>query len=256
METIKNDLSNRMKDFYERASRTILPRRMPVILRVDGRAFHSYARGCKKPFDNNLIYAMNECAIALCKDIQGAQLAYVQSDEISVLIHSYKRLNSDAWFGNQVQKMCSVAASIASSTMTAESVRVFNRVKRAQFDARVFVLPEAEVCNYFLGRQQDWTRNSVQMLARSLYSHKDCEHKNNSQLQEMIHDKGENWNNLPAYLRRGRCVVYSPEYIKLETIQDTTPHCPVNFKWRVDNDIPIFSQYRGYINKLLAVNEE
>jgi len=162
-----DSLGDRMKG-YEKDFRTKLPDRFPVIMRVDGRAFHTWTRGCEKPFDETLIGAMNDCAISLCKEIQGAQVAYVQSDEISILIHGYKRFNSETWFGNQVQKMCSVAAGITSVAMSFESMKMFGRYKVAHFDARVFIVPESDVVNYFLWRQNDWTRNSVQMLARSL----------------------------------------------------------------------------------------
>jgi tRNA(His) 5'-end guanylyltransferase len=236
-----DSLGDRMKG-YEQASRTNLPRRMPVIIRVDGKAFHTWTRELKRPFDSNLEVAMNLTAFYLCKEIEGAVLAYVQSDEISVLVHNYKRLSSQPWFDNQVQKMCSVAAACASSAMTCASDCVFGEIRRAMFDARVFVLPEAEVCNYFLWRQKDAVRNSVQMLARSLYSHAECENKNNSQLQEMCSQKGQNWNDLPTQLRRGRCIVKNTGL----------PHND----WEIDNKIPLFNEDRTYIERLLATEDE
>ena len=237
-------IMDRMK-MYEKASRMVLPPRMPVIMRIDGKTFHMYTKGCNKPFDTRLMSAMNNCALVLCSEIQGAQLAYVQSDEISILIHSYKTFDSQAWFSNQVQKMTSVGAAIASAVMTSESTKIFNRTKLAYFDARVFVLPEADVCNYFIARQQDWTRNSVQMMARSMYSDKECHKKNNSQLQEMIWQKGKNWNDLDTCLKRGRCVVkgnYTVE-VNNEKFQRS--------QWFVDGEIPIFTQDREYIEKHL-----
>ena len=232
-----DNLGDRMKD-YERASRVSLPRRLPVIVRVDGKAFHTLTRDCEKPFDRSLMYRMNLTAGALCEEIQGAQLAYVQSDEISVLVHNYKRLNTEAWFDNQIQKMVSVAASVA----TAE----FNEgggFRHGHFDARVFVLPEAEVCNYFVWRQQDATRNSIQMLARSLYSHRECENKNTSVLQEMCFQKGHNWNDLPVDQKRGRCVV-------------RVAHGDDRPSWECDKEPPIFTQDREYIDRHLAVLPE
>lgn len=89
---------------YEVASRTTLPGRLPVIIRVDGKAFHTYTRGCKRPFDDRLSDVMVSTATKLCDEIQGAQLAYTQSDEISVLVHGYKKFKSQTWFDNQVQK--------------------------------------------------------------------------------------------------------------------------------------------------------
>lgn len=240
----RDSLGDRMKARYENASRHYLPGRMPVILRVDGKAFHSMTRHCTKPFDTVLMTAMDATAKALCEQIQGAQLAYVQSDEISILIHNYKRLTSDAWFDNNIQKMVSVGASIATAAFNmydadaGDSLNGKRWDRPAMFDARVFVVPEAEVCNAFLWRQQDAERNSIQMLARSLYSHRECENKNCAQLQDMCHAKGHNWNDLPTRMRRGRCVVRRLS------------------GWEIDWEIPRFSQDRAYIERHLATESE
>jgi tRNA(His) 5'-end guanylyltransferase len=244
-----DSLGDRMKSFYEDAFRAKLPGRMPVILRVDGKAFHSYTRGCERPFDDKLIAAMNTVALTLCQEIQGAKIAYVQSDEISILIHNYTKLDTSAWFNNNIQKMVSVAAGIASGVMTEESQSIFPEMKRAVFDARVFVLPEAEVCNYFLWRQQDCSRNSVQMVARSLYSHKDCENKNNSELQEMILQKGQNWDKIATHYKRGRC------WVKTHARWPEEPGLG-HLNWNLDQEIPIFSQDRTYIEQHLAREQE
>lgn len=238
----KDSLGDRMKA-YEMSSRTLLPVRLPVIIRIDGKAFHTYTKGCQKPWDDNLSEAMNQTAIALCSSIQGAQMAYVQSDEISVLIHSYKRFNSGAWFDNQVQKMVSVAAGIASATFTVESQRIWGSIKPAIFDARVFVLPEADVCNYFLWRQQDATRNSIQMLARSLYSHKELNNKNSLELKRLIQAKGKDWDLEPSKYRYGRCITK-------EFTQENRK------RWIVNNEIPLFSEEREFINRFLAIESE
>lgn len=131
--------------------------------------------------------------------------------------------------------------------MTVESQNVFGKIKPAQFDSRVFSIPETDVVNYFLARQQDWTRNSIQMMARSFYSSKECKNKNNGKLQEMIFQKGKNWNDLDTYLKRGRCVVK-------KEFELTCPKI-IRAKWVVDNEIPIFSQDREYISKYLGVEE-
>lgn len=262
----KTQLGDRMKA-YEAAFKQVLPGRLPVIVRVDGKAFHTYTKSLKKApgvaFDENLERVMNLTATKLCEEIQGAQIAYVQSDEISILIHGYKKLTSQGWFNNELQKIISVSAAIASSTFTAESWRIWwaqhgvaspaqlDDIKPAYFDSRAFILPEAEVCNYFVWRQQDATRNSVQMLARALYSHKECHNKNGKELQEMTFQKGRNWDKEPTSFKRGRCIVKLSEDF-------TTPKGQVVTRWRwsVDNEIPIFSQDRDYINKHLAIEEE
>jgi tRNA(His) guanylyltransferase len=231
-------IGDRFKE-YELASRATLPRRMPVILRVDGKAFHSYTTGCQRPFDKRLMNAMNNVALKLCKEIHGAKLAFLQSDEITILIHNYKKLNSGAWFDNQVQKMVSVSAAIASTTMTIESEAVFEKIKPAYFDSRVFVVPESEVCNAYLWRQKDCIRNSVQMLARSLFSHKECNNKNVQQLKELCLTKGTDWDSMPPEFRHGRCVL------------------KIDSKWVVDENLPIFlGKDRIYVERFLAVEPE
>lgn len=238
-------IGDRMKA-YEKAARTTLPRRMPVIVRVDGKAFHTYTRGCARPFDGSLMTAMDVVAASLCEEMQGATLAFVQSDEVSVLLHNYRRLDTDAWFDNQVQKIASVSASIAAATMTFMSQSIFGETRRAHFDARAFVLPEAEVCNYFLWRQQDATRNSIQMVAQSLYSQRELHCKNTSVLQEMIFQKGINWNDLPVRQKRGRCVVRN-----VSDVDGVVRH-----QWVVDDGVPIFSRDRAYIERHLATEDE
>ena len=231
---------------YERAAKTSLPWRMPVILRIDGRAFHTYTRGCKRPFDEALIAAMDACAIAVCEDAQGAVLAYVQSDEISVLLHPYRRLDSQPWFDNEVQKIVSISASIASAEMTMWSHSIFGTFKRAQFDSRAFVLPEAEVNNYFVWRQQDAMRNAIQMAAGALYSPKQLHQKSTPEMVEMVAARGADFNGLSTHHRRGRCIVR-------ETFEQdgATRH-----RWNVDNEIPVFTQDRAYVERLLAVESE
>lgn len=238
----KTSLGDRMKK-YEGAFKHVLPPRMPVIIRVDGRAFHTLTRPLNRPFDNSFVIVMNKVAVALCEEIQGAQIAYVQSDEISVLVHNYKKFSSQGWFDNEVQKMVSISAAVASARFTKASPVIWPEKKgtttMAQFDSRVFVLPEAEVANYFIWRQQDFERNSVQMLARSLYSHRECNNKNNADLQEMCWKKGQNWNDLPISLRRGRCILRDHDR-----------------RWFVDEQIPQLKLDRDYIEQHLATEEE
>jgi len=239
-------LGDRMK-MYEGQPRSSLVPRMPTLVRIDGKAFHSYTRGLPS-FDPNLLEAMNQTAITLCKELQTVQFAFVQSDEISLLLHPYKKYGTQAWFDNSIQKMVSVSASIAAATFTLLSPTLWGPgiYKPAYFDSRVWVVPEVEVVNYFLWRQQDWTRNSVQMMARQHYSQKQTHKKNNSELQEMIHQAGENWNDLPTHLKRGRCIIKETYEVGLAQ----------RSRWVVDNNPPIFSADRNYIEKYLAVVEE
>lgn len=247
----KDSLGDRIKS-YEDAYRHYLPIRMPIIIRIDGKAFHTYTKGCKKPVDENLVSVMDDTASYLCKNIQGAQIAYVQSDEISILLNNYKSIDTQPWFENNIQKMVSISASMASAVFTGLSGKIFGGTnKLALFDSRVFVLPKEDVNNYFLWRQQDATRNSVQMLARSLYSHKECTNKNNSQLQEMCFQKGSNWNDCPTSQKRGRAIIKT---IFFQSGKDPRTEDEIfveRTKWVVDNEIPIFSQDKGYIEKYL-----
>ena len=235
---MKSSIGDRMKKNYEKAYDIRLPMRMPVILRLDGKAFHTLTRGMVKPFDDNFILKMSMTARYLCQKIQGAVMAYVQSDEISILLHTYKKLESGAWFDNKVQKIVSVSAGLASAKFTQSLINLDDIDKTAVFDARVFVVPESEVCNYFIWRQQDWERNSIQMLARSLYSHKECHKKNRVELNEMCFQKGKNWNNLHNHLKRGTVIVKNEEG-----------------KWEKIHT-PQFTKDRDFINDLMKVEED
>jgi tRNA(His) guanylyltransferase len=252
----KDNLGDRMKSFYEDAYRIHLPRRMPLIVRYDGKAFHSYTKGCKKPVDQKLVDCMNETAIYVCKNVQGCKVGYVQSDEVSLLITNYNDINTESYFDNNLQKIVSVISAMASSYFTSISDRIFGKIKLAQFDARAFVLPKEEVNNYFLFRQQDATRNSVQMLARSLYSHKECTDKNNSELQEMIFQKGINWNDCPTSQKRGRCLIKTKAWKEGINPQNGNKFLAQRNEWVVDNEIPIFSQNKDYINQFVFPKEE
>ena len=171
----KQSLGDRMKG-YEDVSRIYLTRRMPLILRIDGKAFHSFTKRFYKPFDAVLMHTMQRTMVKLCEAIQGCKLGYTQSDEISLLLVDYDKLDTTAWFDKNLQKVVSLSASIATMEFNREFVNtltnndfidkadidVYNRVAgTAMFDSRAFVLPESEVCNYFLWRQQDATRNAI-----------------------------------------------------------------------------------------------
>jgi len=220
-------IMKRMKDSYESRSQTHLTRRIPVIMRVDGKSFSQYCKGLDKPFDKGLMEDMDSTAIHLCANIQGAKCAYVQSDEISILITDYDTLQTDAWFDYNVQKMCSVSAGYAAGKFnqlrlirTLEQFKVAveeyyiskldeltSRTTLANFDSRVLNIPKEEVANYFLARQKDAVKNSIASVAQSLYSHKELENKNSNQQQELIFQKGVNWNDFSAGEKRGRFIV-------------------------------------------------
>jgi len=227
-----DNLGDRMKGNYEKRCQTHLVRRTPVIMHLDGRAFHTLTRGMDKPFDEWFINSMRNTALALVKDIQGAKCAYVQSDEISILITDFDRLTTAAWFDYNVQKMTSISASVASVYFTA------NMGMKGYFDSRVFNLPKEEVCNCFIWRQKDWLRNSIQMLSQHHFSHRELHGKNTSDMHEMLHTKGINWADLPDHLKNGIFIEYKDEM------------------WQIAKPCPIFTQERDVIEKLLIPVEE
>lgn len=231
------EIMKRMKENYEGRSKTFLTRRTPVIIRIDGKAFHTYTRGLDKPFDENLIEDMQETCRYLCENIQGAKLGYVQSDEISILLTDYDKLNTSAWFDYSVQKICSVSASMAAAKFAQlRYARVFERtsessdpefvinsiidMKLAEFDSRCFNIPKEEVSNYFLARQKDAVKNSISMMAQSMYSQKELHGKNQSDMQELIFKKGKNWNDLDFSKKRGSTVIKNT-YINDMLVGDT-----------------------------------
>ena len=217
-----------MKSNYEQSASFKLPRRMPVILRIDGKAFHTFTRGFKKPFDDNLIEAFQQLSLSLSKEIMNVKLAYLQSDEVSFLLVDYKKEETESWFNNNVQKMSSVSAGLASARFSL----MFER--EASFDARVFVMPKEEVCNYFIWRQLDWKRNSIQMLAQANFSQKSLQNLNCDKMQEKLwQEKKINWGKLDAMYKRGSCVKKVEE------------------GWKLDLEIPDFIKDRNYIEKYI-----
>jgi tRNA(His) guanylyltransferase len=204
-------LGDRMKG-YEKVPQQKLMSKTPVVIRLDGKAFHTYTRCCDKPFDSDLHYIRQQVLKYLCENIQGCILGYSQSDEISLVLKDWETYQSSAWFGNKIQKLCSVSASMAtaewnclSSQVDGESTSGSNKFdSHAIFDARCFNLPINEVVNYLIWRQQDWERNSVQMLGQSLYSHKELHKVSCKQMITNIeNDHSIVWGELPSWQKQG-----------------------------------------------------
>lgn len=221
MKKSKDSLGDRMKD-RESRSQTFLPRRAYTMMRIDGKAFHTYTRGFKRPFDDGLREDMQNTTLHLCKTTQGCVMGYTQSDEISLLLTDFETPTTEAWFDGSVQKITSIIASMTTAHFnklrvirimktldeTASCVNAVEALNFAEFDARCWSLSDPwDVYNTFLWRQQDATRNAIQMIARSLASHKECDHKNQSALQELIHERGSNFNDFPIDCKRGAFVV-------------------------------------------------
>ena len=277
---IYDNLGDRMKD-YEARNQYFLQRRTPVAIRVDMKSGHTFTKGFQRPFDEIFVKSMQQTAKFMCENIQGAVLSFQQSDEITIILQDYKNLNTDAWFNYRTDKMCSIAASMATmafnkafekeiqnfdkennlsnfnyfNDLTNELTKLHNTYwtannKGAMFDARVFNIPKEEVTNLLYWRQLDATRNSIQMVGQANFSHKELQHKSCNDIQNMLlTEKDINWNDYPVDLKRGSCC------IKNYTVID--PYGNHKFiatddLWVIDHKIPIFKdEGREYIERLI-----
>lgn len=279
-----SDLANRMKD-YEKRNRYYLQKRLPVIIRLDMRAGHTFTKGFKRPFDEIFMKTIAETSKYLCENIQNVKMSYQESDEISLLLVDYEKLNTDQWFDYRVDKLCSISASMA--TM------VFNKIfrdmvgklhikgsleeeyscilykaaqKGAMFDARVFNIPKEEATNYFYWRQLDASRNSIQMVGQANFSHRELQHKSCNDIQDMLMtQKGINWNDFSTYQKRGSCVIKEDYWIngndgcEYSEVLNRTGGNETDIqrkRWFIDKNIPIFKgEGRRYIEQFVNVGE-
>ena len=243
-----NSLGSRMKE-YESITDNKLMSNMPIIIRLDGRAFHTFTKGLKKPFDDTLNNIMTSTMKYLCENISNCIFGYTQSDEITLVV--YKK-SSETWFDNRIQKIASVVASMATLKFCKEieehikscfdgfgwnieeSELWAKKHYSATFDARVFNIPEDEIINNIIWRQQDASKNSVSSLAQSQFNHKQLLHKNTSEMQDMLMiEKGINWNDLPIKYKRGVCCKRD------------------RLKWVLDYNMPILTENRGYLQEYI-----
>jgi len=260
---MQDSLGDRMKE-YENCYRIYIPRRSYVIIRIDGKSFHTYTRNCKKPFDENLNNSFCNATLSACSQIQNCKFAYHQSDEISFVLTDFETIKTDAWFGNNIQKMVSIASSIFTAEFNRNelinsigtgtgrllNVESISSWKMGEFDARVFLLPNYdEVINYLIWRQNDASKNSVQSLARTYFSHKELQNKNNSDLNEILFQKGINWNDLPTQQKRGE------GFYKIEVDIPTENGIVKRSKWRCDLEIPIFSEDKEWFKNKIPNNK-
>lgn len=268
---VNDELGKRMKEFYEQVPKTRLVRRMPVAIRIDGKAFHTFTKGFKKPFDSILMQTMQQTMEYLCKNIQGCVFGYTQSDEITLILIDYQNLTTAAWFDYEVQKLCSVSASMATmafnkffykniqqeffeyrSSFVPQSMDVQREIAKyhdtlrraneqgAMFDARCFNIPKEEVTNLVYWRQLDATRNSIQMVGHAYFSDRELHGKSCKDIQDMLVTQRQiNWNNLPIYCKRGSSCIYEEG------------------KWKIDKEMPILKgEDRQYLDKYIYITEE
>ena len=279
-----SNLGTRMKE-YEKRNQYYLQKRTPVAIRVDGRSFHTFTKGFQRPFDDILIKTMQETAKYMCENIQGAKFAYVQSDEITIILVDYDTLETDCWFNYRTDKLCSISASMATMAFnkyfeknvreysyihygqlsTIRLTDTYNRAidKGAMFDARCFNIPKEEVTNLIYWRQLDASRNSIQMVGQANFSHKELQNKSCNDIQDMLMlQKNINWNDFPTYQKRGSCVVKSNER---ETVTEDNigtdgsvigTKMTIRSKWIIDKEMPILKgEDRAYVDNLVYIGE-
>ena len=290
---VNDELGKRMKEYYEQVPKYRLMRRTPVAIRIDGKAFHTFTHGFKKPFDEILGKTMRETMKYLCENIQGCGLGYTQSDEITLILIDYQTFNTSAWFDYEIQKICSIAASMATlafnkffslniaNSFDIEYIHMYGpqtpedeyaitlmkaETKGAMFDARCFNIPKEEVTNLIYWRQLDATRNSIQMVGQANFSHKELQNKSCNDIQDMLMtQKGINWNDFPTHLKRGSCCVRKAVDITTKDICEelewgepiTKTMVITRYEWIIDTEIPIFkNEGRDYIDNLIFIENE
>ena len=228
-----NRLDERMKE-YEKAAQHYLTKRTPVIIRVDGKAAHTYTKNVLKPYDNIFHQAMDNAMILVAKEIQGCYFAYNESDECSFVLQDYETLTTDAWFSYRTDKLCSIAASLMTLYFNKEFQKIIDNYiwdyhhslvpqsmeiqiaenkyqdvlkecnnKGLVFDARCFNIPKDEIVNYFFYRQLDAVRNSIQSCGQYYFFHKELHKKNTKDILEMLKQKGVSWETSPICVQRG-----------------------------------------------------
>jgi len=185
-------LGDRIKR-YENVFDFYAVRRIPLMIRVDGKAFHTFTRGFDKPFDKDLMDAMVTTAIQVAGEMQGFKVAYIQSDEVTFCLTDYDKLETEGWFNYRLSKINSITASMMTAFFNQNLKAEKLGDKIAFFDSRTFNIPKNEVVNAFLWRAKDWERNSLQMYARSFFSHKQMHQKGKSDIHEMLHNIDKNW---------------------------------------------------------------
>ncbi len=234
-------LGDRIK-LYEKVNSTIrLDPFYPAIVRIDGCGFSKYTKTLEKPQDDRFIGLMNSMAMYICNNYADIKVAYLQSDEVSFLLQRSNNPNSDFAFGGKVEKIVSIIASMAGAYFSAHSHNLFNgKTKLATFDARVFQVPHEIVNSAFCFRQQDAIRNSIQGLARSIFSHKQCENKSCYELKTMLDKEGKEWDTLPHYKKFGRCIIKTSKEKEFENPKTGEKVIVNRSKWTIDNNIPKF----------------
>lgn len=281
-----SDLANRMKE-YEKRNQYYLQKRIPVAIRVDGRSFHTFTKGFQRPFDKILMTAMQKTAKYMCENIQGAKFAYIQSDEITIILVDYDTLETDCWFNYRMDKLCSISASMATmafnkffaqevdkwgtetfgyewyeggtndpevvNTPEWQLAGIYSKAidKGAMFDSRCFNIPKEEVANLIYWRQLDAIRNSIQMVGQANFSHSELQGKSCNMIQDMLlTQKDINWNDFPVPCKRGTACRKVAREVNIAGTIDTIS------TWELDFDMPILKDDWNYVDDFIFVGEE
>jgi tRNA(His) 5'-end guanylyltransferase len=200
-----DDLGDRMKSYEAVTTSRKAFKGQPLIVRLDGKSFHTFTKGLKRPYDTRLSALMVETMKALV-DRMGSIVGYTQSDEITLVFYEDSFSSADYPFNGRIQKMESLCASYATAYFNKQLE--FHLPEKADqlpiFDARAFVVPNlVEAYNCVLWRQQDATKNAISMAAQSMFSHKELQHKSGPEMQEMLFKVGINFNDYPYFFKRG-----------------------------------------------------
>ena len=238
-----NELTNRMKNYYENRSKTYLMRRTPVIVRVDGKAFHTFTKGMKKPFDDIITKSMQDTMLYLCEHMQGAVFGYTQSDEITIVLVDYKNLDSQALYDYSVQKLCSITASMATFAFNKAFAKRIDKDSFYQqkadmgalFDARCFNIPKEEVVNCIIWRQLDGMRNAISSVGQNYFSQKELNKKTSDNIKQMLLEKGVDFEQFPTESKLGSACFKE------------------NGKFKVDTEMPFIVMDKSYVANALPV---
>lgn len=229
-----------MKGKYEDPFRQVLPQRTNLIVRIDGRAFHTFTKPFKRPYDETIHDAMTFATRMVAEEIGGCKFAYTQSDEASFLATDYDTHETQMWFGGNKSKIETIAASAFTAYFNYSMMKISPNLM-GQFDARAFIIPaQHEVVNYFIWRQQDAIRNSVSMLARHHFSAKRLHKVSSKDAIELLRkEKKVKWEETPAWFRRGTAVYKkAPGRIKVAN-------------WYTDKDIPEFVRDQKFVGRFM-----
>ena len=268
---MKDKLGDRMKR-YEAVSDSKLLVKTPVIIRIDGKAFHTLTKNLDSPFDELFTKAMNKTMMKLCKEVPNTRFGYVQSDEISLCLLE-PSVYSDAWFDNRLSKLCSIAAATATLAFHQAMRTEMDALKevldetaietdfepkyqalldQAVFDARAFNLPPHEVINYFIWRQQDCRRNAILRVGQEFFTQKGINRlQTTGILQKLKTDLDWDFEEkVMTCYKLGRCC-YRTEIIRPSQDESGV----LRYDYQLDEEPPIFSEDRAYITDCLVLEE-